>query len=85
MEAFLQDPGHPANALGPTLMNAPFHVATQVRVCPFCGLSTETPHETQATCIAALQAEVARMRELLDHLKPAGAAPTLSAEPPKRT
>lgn len=49
--------------------------------CPFCGLLSGLPHETQEGCIAALSAEVARMRDLLDHLRPAGARPTLSADP----
>jgi hypothetical protein len=34
-------------------------------VCPFCGLASEVPHETQAVCIEALQAEVSRMREIV--------------------
>jgi hypothetical protein len=36
--------------------------------CPFCGLVTETPHETQEGCIRALHAEIARMREVLRHV-----------------
>jgi coproporphyrinogen III oxidase-like Fe-S oxidoreductase len=38
-------------------------------ICPFCGLATAVPHETQAGCIAALHAEIAQMRELLSHVK----------------
>lgn len=34
--------------------------------CPFCGLVTDVPHETQQGCIDALHAEIARVRELLD-------------------
>lgn len=37
------------------------------KVCPFCGIVTEQPHETQEICIAALHAEIARMRELLQN------------------
>ena len=41
-----------------------------VRFCPFCGVSTVVPHETQQGCIEALQDEIARMRGILDHLRP---------------
>ena len=41
-----------------------------VRFCPFCGVSTVVPHETQQGCIDALQVEIARMRGILDHLRP---------------
>jgi len=36
--------------------------------CPFCGVVTQTPHETQEGCIAALHAEIARVREVLSHV-----------------
>ena len=29
-------------------------------VCPFCGIASEVPHETQEGCIHALQAEITR-------------------------
>jgi hypothetical protein len=35
------------------------------QACPFCGVVSETPHETQESCIAVLQAEIARTRALL--------------------
>jgi hypothetical protein len=35
------------------------------RNCPFCGIATETRHETQQVCIAALHAEIARTRRIL--------------------
>jgi hypothetical protein len=38
-------------------------------VCPFCGLAAETPHETQEACIEALQAEISRVREIVQKLK----------------
>ena len=38
--------------------------------CPFCGVETEVPHETQQTCIHALQAEIVRVRVLLDASRP---------------
>jgi hypothetical protein len=34
-------------------------------VCPFCGLATESAHETQGACVEALQAEVSRVREIV--------------------
>ena len=39
------------------------------RVCPFCGLATDVPHETQEGCIQALHGEIARMREVLSHVR----------------
>jgi hypothetical protein len=33
--------------------------------CPFCGVPTDAPHETQQGCIAALHAEISRMRGVL--------------------
>ena len=35
--------------------------------CPFCGVATEVPHEPQEMCIEALHAEIARMRDVLNH------------------
>jgi hypothetical protein len=40
--------------------------------CPFCGVPSQVPHESQEGCIAALHAEIGRMRGILAHLKPAG-------------
>ena len=37
-------------------------------ICPFCGVVTESPHETQAGCIEALNAEIVRMRALLEQV-----------------
>lgn len=42
------------------------------RDCPFCGVATDVPHETQEGCIEALHVEIARMRGILDHLRPLG-------------
>jgi hypothetical protein len=42
-------------------------------VCPFCGVSTDVPHETQEGCIEALHAEIARVRELLVYVRVPGA------------
>jgi hypothetical protein len=46
-------------------------VPSPVRSCPFCGVATEVPHETQEACIAALQSEIGRVRGILSTLKPA--------------
>jgi hypothetical protein len=43
--------------------------------CPFCGVETEVPHDTQQACIQALQAEIVRIRSLLDHSRPLQAGP----------
>lgn len=40
-------------------------------VCPFCGIMTETPHENQLGCLAALAEEIARLRSVLEHSAPA--------------
>lgn len=47
--------------------------------CPFCGTVTDVPHETQEGCIQALQREIARVRDILEHSTPLGADP-----PPRR-
>lgn len=52
-------------------MTGPNRVPLGGRVCPFCGVATDVPHETQAGCIAALHDEIGRMRGILAHLKPA--------------
>jgi hypothetical protein len=44
-------------------------------VCPFCGVMTDVPHETQEGCIEALHAEIARMRELLSYVRVAPSEP----------
>jgi hypothetical protein len=40
-----------------------------LRSCPFCGAGTSLPHESQEACIAALQEEIARTREIAERLK----------------
>ena len=37
--------------------------------CPYCGVSTDVAHETQEVCIAALRAEITRVREVLNHVR----------------
>lgn len=51
-------------------MTAPFSAAFHASACPFCGVVTDVPHETQEGCIEALHAEIARMRTILGHLRP---------------
>jgi len=41
-----------------------------VTSCPFCGARTDLPHESQEACIAALQEEIARTREMVERVKP---------------
>ena len=41
--------------------------------CPFCGAVTGLPHESQEACIAALQHEIARTREMVERVKPTAA------------
>jgi hypothetical protein len=38
--------------------------------CPFCGVDTDAPHESQEACIGALNGEIQRMRALLERLRP---------------
>jgi hypothetical protein len=42
------------------------------QACPFCGVTTDVPHETQEGCIEALQHEIARMRGILEHVRAPG-------------
>jgi hypothetical protein len=41
----------------------------RVTACPFCGITTAVPHETQELCIAALHGEIALMRAMVDRVK----------------
>ena len=53
--------------------------------CPFCGVATDIPHETQEGCIQALHAEIARMRAVLDQVQSAKVpVPTEDDELPDR-
>jgi hypothetical protein len=47
-------------------------------ICPFCGVVSDVPHETQRLCIEALQAEIARTRRVLQ-------AVTEPLPPPRET
>jgi hypothetical protein len=40
-----------------------------VTSCPFCGASTDLPHDSQRACIAALQEEIALTRKIVDRVK----------------
>jgi len=46
-------------------MNVNTQTRDSGRVCPFCNVATDVPHETQAACIEALHGEIDRMRGLL--------------------
>jgi hypothetical protein len=54
------------------MSSGPIEAPFQGRACPFCGLATDVPHETQQGCIEALHVEIARMRGILSHLRPLG-------------
>ncbi len=54
-----------------------------VTSCPFCGVGTDLPHETQQACIAALHAEIARMRQVVERLNVPADVP-LSGDDPNR-
>jgi hypothetical protein len=57
----------------------------RVTACPFCGVPSAVPHETQELCIAALQDEVARMREMVRRVKdPPREHDPCKEEPPVR-
>ena len=56
-------------------------VPNRGQACPFCGVATDVPHETQEGCIEALHAEITRMRGILDHLRPLGALTTRLQRP----
>jgi hypothetical protein len=45
------------------------------KTCPFCGLPANVPHETQAGCIEALQAEIERTRQVINGARDPAAAP----------
>jgi hypothetical protein len=49
-------------------------------LCPFCGMATEFPHESQEVCIAALQAEIRRTRQILENITEPLRAPAIAAE-----
>ena len=54
----------------------------RVTACPFCGVPTDVPHETQELCIAALQGEVALMRAMVRRVKePRGQHEEATEEP----
>lgn len=37
--------------------------------CPFCGVLTDSPHESQQGCLTALAAEISRLRAVLDQVQ----------------
>jgi hypothetical protein len=54
-----------------------------VRACPFCGLSTGVPHETQAVCIAALHTEIALTRDMVNRVKDPSREPLAHTDEPR--
>jgi hypothetical protein len=53
-------------------MEDPMTARSPLKACPFCGVATDLPHETQEGCIEALHTEIARMRGILQHVKGPG-------------
>lgn len=49
-------------------------------ICPFCGVVSDVPHETQAACIGALQAEIDRTRRVLQRVTEPLPPPTTRVE-----
>ncbi|HVJ27188.1 MAG TPA: hypothetical protein VM493_06570 [Vicinamibacterales bacterium] len=49
-------------------------------VCPFCGIVSDSPHETQTACIEALQAEITRTRQVLERVTEPLRPPKVSVE-----
>ena len=49
-------------------------------ICPFCGLVSDSPHETQQACIAALQAEIDQTRKVLEHVTESLPAASIAGE-----
>ena len=49
-------------------------------VCPFCGVVSESAHDSQEACIRALQSEIERTRRVLiqvtEHRLPSGSPDT---------
>jgi hypothetical protein len=52
--------------------------------CPFCGVVTQVPHDTQQGCIDALHAEIARMREVLETVRQLPSAATAAEADDRR-
>ena len=49
-------------------------------LCPFCGMASELPHESQEGCISALHAEIQRTRRILEYVTEPLRAPAIAEE-----
>ena len=49
--------------------------------CPFCGIVSDAPHESQQSCIDALNGEIRRMRAVLEQVR-AAEVPGAARTPP---
>jgi hypothetical protein len=49
-------------------------------LCPFCGMATELPHESQEVCIAALHDEIRRTRQILEKVTEPLRAPRIAQD-----
>jgi coproporphyrinogen III oxidase-like Fe-S oxidoreductase len=52
------------------------------KTCPFCGVPSSVPHESEAGCIEALQAEIELTRQMLQGSSGPGAPPPPSKDAP---
>lgn len=52
-------------------------------VCPFCGVVSESAHDSQEACIRALQYEIQRTRQILTQVDQSARRPRIApvAEP----
>jgi hypothetical protein len=44
-------------------------------LCPFCGIASDAPHDTQEACLDALRAEISRTQSLLTRSTPVSGTP----------
>jgi uncharacterized protein (DUF1499 family) len=52
----------------------------KVVICPFCGVVSDTPHETQQACISALQSEIEQTRKVLENVTESLPAASIAEE-----
>ena len=55
-------------------------VTMKAAICPFCGIVSDAPHTTQEGCIEALQNEITRTRQVLEHVTEPLRPPTLAID-----
>jgi hypothetical protein len=53
-------------------------------VCPFCGIMSDAPHTSHEGCIAALQDEISRTKQVLEQVTEPLRPPTLAVDEDSR-